>query len=82
MSPKRETGRVTELCASVIQEELGEGVILHPVVKESLAFFLRLPTPEIKMGYLDHLLKLATHHLTHISRVFQILMMINVSLEV
>lgn len=81
MSPKKGTGRMIALCASVIQQELGEGVILHPVVKESLAFFLRLPT-EIKMGYIDHLMKLAANHLAHISRVFQILMMINASWEV
>ena len=55
MSPQKEPRTVIELCASVIQGELEEGITLHPVAKESLAFFLRLLTPEVKMGYIDHL---------------------------
>jgi len=82
MCLKKEQDKVIDSCVSIIQGELGESVPLHPVVRESLAFFLKLRIPEAKMGYIDHLLNLAVNHYSHIARVFQILMMINVSLEV
>jgi len=74
---KKETENVIKSYVSTIQGEFGEEIIL-----KSVAFFHKLPTDKAKMGYIDHLLKLALKHPAHLARVFFIVMMINVSLEV
>jgi len=79
---EKQQNRVIELCVLTIQRELGEKVRIRPVVKESLAFFLKLPTLEAKIGYIHHLQQLAANNSAHLTRVFQILMIINASLEV
>jgi hypothetical protein len=52
------------------------------VTLQSVAFFHCLPTLEAKVGYIDHLLNLALEAPAHLARVFQIVVMINLSLEV
>jgi len=78
---KKEERQIIGSCASINQWELGELVILHSVVEDCLVFFFKLPTLGAKIGYIDHLVGLAVNHPAHIGRVFQILMMINSSLE-
>jgi hypothetical protein len=64
-------------CVPTVREGFGEEVNL-----QSVAFFHCLPTLEAKVGYIDHLLNLVVKYPTHLARVFQIVVMINLSLEV
>ena len=72
--------KVIELYVLIVRQELREKVKIHLVAKESLAFFLKLPTTEAKIGYIHHLQQFAANHPTYLARVFQILMLINASL--
>lgn len=81
MSSSKEEGKMIKSCMSTTQWELAEEINPYRIVKESWAFFRELHTPEAKIGYIDHLLKLTVNYPSHLARMFQILTMINASLE-
>jgi len=81
MNCQKEEIKIIKSCLSTNYWELAEDINPHPTVKESWTFFRELHTPETKIGYIDHLQKLGANNSSHLARAFQILMMINASLE-